>query len=259
MAIGARWEEKRAFLVALEGRASDALRVGRKPLVRDVLVLLGLAALYFIAGKLGLKLAYFHPSATAVWPPTGIALVAFLMLGYRIWPVIFLGALLVNVTTAGSLPVCLGIAAGNTLEGLLGSYLLNKFAGGESAFGTAKGILAFVLYAALISTAVSATFGTTSLVLGGFAPWANYRAIWLTWWMGDAVGNLLVAPLLVLWSSKPHLKWNRARLLEVVLLLGYLFVAGQIAFGSLLSSRTRGYPLEFLCVPALIWAAFRFR
>jgi diguanylate cyclase (GGDEF)-like protein len=260
MAIGARWEEKRAFLVALEGRASDAaLGVGRKPLVRDALVLLGLAAIYVIAGKLGLKLAYFHPSATAVWPPTGIALVAFLMLGYRIWPVIFLGALLVNVTTAGSLPVCLGIAAGNTLEGLLGSYLLNKFAGGESAFGTAKGILAFVLYAALISTSVSAAFGTTSLVLGGFAPWANYRPIWLTWWMGDAVGDLLVAPLLVLWSSKPHLKWNRARLLEVVLLLGFLFVAGQIIFGSLLSSRTKGYPLEFLCVPALIWAAFRFR
>jgi diguanylate cyclase (GGDEF)-like protein len=220
---------------------------------------LALATIYFIAGKLGLKLAYFHPSATTVWPPTGIALVAFLMLGYRVWPVIFLGALLVNLTTAGSLPVCLGIAAGNTLEGLLGSYLLNKFAGGESAFGTAKGVLAFVFYAALISTTVSATFGTTSLALGGVAPRGNYGPIWLTWWMGDAVGDLLVAPLLVLWSSKPKLKWNRVRLLEVVLLLGYLFVAGQITFGGLFSSWSKGYPLEFLCVPALIWAAFRFR
>src|SRR5215469_7230391 len=162
MAIGARWEEKRAFLVALEGRASDAaLGVGRKPLARDVLVLLGLAAIYFTAGKLGLKLAYFHPSATAVWPPTGIALVAFLMLGYRIWPVIFLGALLVNLSTAGSLPVCLGIAAGNTLEGLLGCYLLNRFAGGEDAFESAKGVLSFVFLAAFLSTTVSATFGAT--------------------------------------------------------------------------------------------------
>jgi diguanylate cyclase (GGDEF)-like protein len=260
MAIATRWEEKRAFLAALDRSRSDAaLAFGRERLARDLLVQLALAAVYFIVGKLGLKLAYFHPSATAVWPPTGIALVAFLMLGYRVWPGIFLGGLAVNLTTAGSLPVCLGIAAGNTLEGLLGGYLLSKFAGGESAFGTAKGVLAFVFYAALVSTTVSAALGTTSLALGGVAPWANYRSIWLTWWTGDAVGDLLVAPLLVLWSSKPQLKWNRVRFLEVVLLLGYLFVAGQITFGSLLSTKTKGYPLEFLCVPALIWAAFRFR
>src|SRR5262249_35730709 len=201
MAIATRWEEKREFLAALEGSAPDAtVGLGRRRLVRDVLVLLGLAAVYFIVGKLGLKLAYFHPSATAVWPPTGIALVAVLMLGYRIWPVNFLGALLVNLTTPRSLPVCLGIASGQTLPGLLGTNVLKKFAGGESAFGTRKGVLAFVLYAALISTTVSATFGATSLALGGLAPWANYRPIWLTWWMGDTVGDLLVVPLLVLWS-----------------------------------------------------------
>jgi diguanylate cyclase (GGDEF)-like protein len=224
-----------------------------------LLVLVVLAAIYFIVGKLGLKLAYFHPSATAVWPPTGIALVAFLMLGYRVWPGVFLGALLVNLTTAGTLPVCLGIAAGNTLEGLLGCYLLNRFAGGKHAFETAKGVLAFVLLAAMISTTVSATFGVTSLVLGGLARWVSYGPIWLTWWLGDAVGDLVVAPLLVLWSNKAQLKWSRVRLLEVVLLLAYLFVAGQATFGNLLPGRSKNYPLEFLCVPALIWAAFRFR
>jgi diguanylate cyclase (GGDEF)-like protein len=187
-----------------------------------------------------------------------MALVAFLMLGYRVWPGIFLGALLVNLTTAGSLPVCLGIAAGNTLEGLVGCYLLNRFAGGERAFETAKGVLSFVLLGALLSTTVSASIGTTSLSLGSLARWANYGPIWLTWWLGDAVGALLVAPLLVLWSTKPQLKWNRVRLLEVVLLLSYLFVAGQVTFGGLVP-KTKNYPLEFLCVPALIWAAFRFR
>src|SRR5262249_30895407 len=235
MAIGARWEEKRAFLVALEGRASDAaLGVGRKPLVRDALVLLGLAAIYVIAGKLGLQLAYVHPSATAVWPPTGIALVAFLMLGYRVWPGIFLGALLVNLTTAGSWPVCMGIAAGNTLEGVAGCYLLNRFAGGEDAFDSAKGILSFVFFGAILSTTVSATLGASSLALGGYAPWANYGGIWLTWWLGDGVGDLVVAPLLVLWSAKPLLKWNRVRVLEVVLLLIYLFVAGLVTFEGLI-------------------------
>lgn len=251
-----RREQKRAFLAAL---VSDRTNGSRSHFARNVLVILVLAAIYFVAGKLGLRLAYVHPSTTAVWPPTGITLVALLVLGYRVWPGIFLGALLVNLTTAGSLPVCLGIAAGNTLEGLLGCYLLNKFAGGESAFESPKGVFTFVFFGAMLSTTVSATFGATSLTLGGFANWASYGPIWLTWWLGDAVGDLVVAPLLVLWSAKPQLKWNRVRLLEVALLLGYLFLASQITFGRLNPSHGKDAPLEFLCVPALIWAAFRFR
>jgi diguanylate cyclase (GGDEF)-like protein len=256
-----RWEQKREFLATLASGTVTAGSNGRNRsrLAREALVMLALAAIYFIAGKLGLKLAYIHPSATAVWPSTGITLAAFLILGYRVWPGILLGALLVNLTSAGSLPVCLGIAAGNTLEGLIGCYLLNKFAGGESVFESAKGVFAFVLLGAMLSTTVSATFGVTSLVLGGFANWASYGPIWITWWMGDAVGNLVVAPLLILWSTKPQLKWNRVRLLEVALLLAYLFLAGQITFGGLYLSQSKNYPLEFLCIPALIWAAFRFR
>src|SRR6516162_3446937 len=105
MAIETRWEEKRAFVVGLARSASEATSTsnGQLRFARDALVLLVLAAVYFLAGKLGLKLAYFHPSATAVWPATGISLVAFLVMGYRVWPGIFLAALLVNLTTAGSL------------------------------------------------------------------------------------------------------------------------------------------------------------
>ena len=260
MATAPRWEQKRTFLAGLMERtetASAATAASR--LGRDALVMLALAAVYFLIGKLGLRLAYFHPSATAVWPATGFTLVAFLTLGYRVWPGIFAGALLVNLTTAGSLPVCLGIAAGNTLEGLFGAYLLTRFTGGEGAFESAKGVLKFVLFAAMLSTIVSATLGVSSLALGGYAQWANYGPIWLTWWLGDAVGDLLVAPLLVLWGNKPQLKWNRVRLLEVVLLLTYLFVTGLIAFEGVIPAKARNYPLEFVCVPALIWAAFRFR
>lgn len=260
MATVTRWEQKRAFLASLGDSVGAASATKGWPrLARHALLLLSVGVAYFIAGKLGLRLAAVHPSVTAVWPPSGISLAILLMLGRRAWPGIFLGALLVNLTTAGSLPVCLGIAAGNTFEALLGSYLLTKFAGGEKAFGSAKGVLSFVLLAAMISTTVSATLGAASLSLGGFARWSNFGPIWLTWWLGDAVGDLLMAPLLILWSAKPQLKWNRARLVEVVLLLAYLFVVGQITFGGLLQSKTRNYPLEFICVPALIWAAFRFR
>src|ERR671912_3058913 len=100
-------------------------------LLQRMLILCGLAVIYIIAGKLGLQLAVFHPSATPVWPPTAISLAACLLLGPWVWPAIFLGAFVVNVTTAGSMTTSLGIATGNTLEGLLGAFLINRYANGR--------------------------------------------------------------------------------------------------------------------------------
>src|SRR5438094_6741163 len=108
-------------------------------------VVLGLAAIYLLAGKLGLLLAFVHASASAVWPPTGIALAAFLLLGYRVWPGILLGAFLVNAATAGSIATSFGIAAGNTLEGIVGAWLVNRWAGGRDAFDRARDTLSFAL------------------------------------------------------------------------------------------------------------------
>src|SRR5213594_4940433 len=93
-----------------------------------------LAAVYLIAAKLGLKLALVHASATAVWPPTGIALAALLLFGSRMWPSIFIGAFVANVTTAGSVTTSLGIATGNTLEAVLGVYLVRRIASGRHPF-----------------------------------------------------------------------------------------------------------------------------
>jgi len=123
----------------------------RAPWGTTPVVILGLAALYFLAGKLGLLLAFVHASATAVWPPTGIALAAFLLLGYRVWPGIFLGAFLVNLTTAGSLATTLSIATGNTLEGLAGAYLVNRWAHGVHAFDRPPDVFKFAALAALAS------------------------------------------------------------------------------------------------------------
>ncbi|MFY9527774.1 MAG: MASE1 domain-containing protein [Candidatus Acidiferrales bacterium] len=122
-----------------------------------------LAAIYFIAAKLGLTLAFVHPSATAVWPTTGIALAALLILGYRAWPAILLGAFFVNLTTAGSVLTSLGVATGNTLEALVGAYLVNRYAGGREAFYSAQNTFKFSILAGLLSTTVAATFGVTSL------------------------------------------------------------------------------------------------
>src|SRR5260370_15374394 len=94
-------------------------------------LLIALAAAYFVAGKPGLRPAFLNASVTSVWAPTGIALAAFIFLGYDVWPAILFSAFLVNLTTAGTLWTSVGIAVGNTLEGLLGAYLVNRFARGR--------------------------------------------------------------------------------------------------------------------------------
>ena len=218
----------------------------------------GLAVTYFTAAKLGLTLAFVNPSATAVWPPTGIALAAFLMLGARVWPAIFAAAFVANLTTAGSVATSIGIAAGNTLEGLLGSYLVQRFAAGRQAFGRPRNAFRFAVLAGGVSTLVSATCGVTSLALGGFAAWADLGRIWLTWWLGDGAGALVVAPVALLWTENPHLQWTRKQLIEAAALLLSLVLVALMVFGGVSPDLNKNYPLEFLCIPILLWAAFRF-
>jgi diguanylate cyclase (GGDEF)-like protein len=225
---------------------------------RTFLEILLLTAIYFVAGKLGLRLAYVHASASAVWPCTGIALASFLMLGYRVWPAIFAGAFLVNATTAGSLATSFGVAAGNTLEGVVGCYLLTRFARGQNTFERAKDIFKFALLAGMISTMVSATMGATSLAVGGFADWSKYWAIWSTWWLGDGVGAVVVTPLLVLWWQNPRLNWSRKQILELVLLFSGLFSTAWVVFSGRFHAALKNYPFEYLCIPFLVWTAFRF-
>src|SRR5438876_11701830 len=105
-----------------------------KPHLKRLAGVLALAAIYFCAGKLGLLLAFFNASVSPVWPPTGIALAALLLWGYRLWPGIFLGAFLVNFTTAGTPVADLGIAAGNTVESLVGVWRVYRSAHGLKAF-----------------------------------------------------------------------------------------------------------------------------
>jgi integral membrane sensor domain MASE1 len=232
--------------------------VPRFGFLKNLATLTILTVVYFFAGKLGLRLAFANPSATAVWPPTGIAFAAFLIIGYWVWPAVLLAAFLTNLATAGSVVTSISIAVGNTLEGMLGAYLVNRFAGGPRFFDRTQDLFKFVFLAAMVSTMVSATCGVASLTLGGFAKWADYRAVWLTWWLGDAAGDLVVAPLLILWAVSARVAWNKGRLAEAAILLLCLFWIGQVVFGGLFPSEIKNYPLEFLCIPVLIWVAFRF-
>lgn len=226
--------------------------------LRRLGLLVALAAAYFAAGRLGLRLAVVNPSATAVWAPTGIALAALLLAGYEVWPAILVGAFLVNLTTSGSVASSVAVAAGNTLGGLLGAYLVNRFARGRRVGERARDVFTLAVLAGIVSTAVSATAGVLAISLDGLARWSDFGSIWLTWWLGDAVGVLVVAPALLFWALRPRVHWTRRQTLEAAALLVSIVVIGIAVFDGLFPWRGRHYPLEFLCVPLLLWAAFRF-
>jgi signal transduction histidine kinase len=213
-----------------------------------------LAVAYFVSGRYGLSLAFANPSASPVWPPTGLALAGVTLLGYRVWPGIFAGAFLVNLSTAGTVATSLGIALGNTLEALAGGWLLNRLGGGRHALEGVRSISIFVPLVALGSTTISATLGVTSLKLGGFVP--NYSATWLTWWLGDMVSDLIIAPVLLIWSTKRFPCLKPLRLLELSLALGLLILIAQLVFHGWF--KLRNYPLEYLAMPPLLWLTFRF-
>jgi len=216
-----------------------------------------LAVIYFIVGKFGLMLASLHASASPVWPCAGIALAAILLFGYRVWPAIFIGAFLVNVTTAGNVATSFAIAIGNTLEALAGAWLVNQLAGGKEFCDRPQGVFKFAV-AAAISTIISPAFGVTGLALAGFANWTNYGAIWLTWWLGDATGDLVFTPLVLLWTGASKRRWNKKEAAEVGTLLLLLVLLSSIVFGGWLEISSRNYPIAFICGPIVIWMAFRF-
>jgi PAS domain S-box-containing protein len=233
--------------------------VPRFPWIRDGIRAALLCAVYTAAGRLALRwFASIHASASPVWAPTGIALAALLLWGYRLWPGVFAGAFLVNLFTSGAVGSSLGIAAGNTLEALAGTWLIRTFAGGREAFERARNVSAFVLLAGVAAPAVSATIGVMFLTLDDPSVWGKLSAIWLTWWLGDSGGALLVAPVLLLWGSRPRLDWDRRKTAEAALLLAALLVAVALVFEVVIRHPMRNPPLAFILLPILLWAAFRF-
>jgi two-component system, NarL family, sensor histidine kinase FusK len=234
----------------------------RWPLVQATFplpLIAGLAVLYFIACKLGLQLAVIHPSATAIWPGTGIALAAVLLQGYRVWPGIFLGAFAVNLTTAGSILSSLGIATGNTLEAVVGAYLVARFANGRKVFDRAEDIFKFMFLACVLATNVSASIGVASLVLTGNSRGMQPEALWLTWWLGDMAGAILVTPCFLLWSSQQEARPSRQLVAMQGAAVISLLLVGAMVFGGSFPGNAEGYALRFICTPFVVWVAFELR
>jgi signal transduction histidine kinase/integral membrane sensor domain MASE1 len=224
------------------------------PLYR-VLTIAVIAIVYFAAAELGLSLAFIHANVSPVWPPTGLAVAAILLLGYRVWPGILIGAFAANVLTTIPIGSVLGIAAGNTLEALTAAFLLRSVRFNNS-FDRAKPVTWFVA-ALTLGTMVAATIGNISLCLGKAASWENFGSLWLTWWLGDLVGGLTLAPFLLTWATKSQQQILSQRWLEALALFALLFVTSMMIFGGWFPAPVQTYPLAHLAFPFLIWAAFR--
>jgi PAS domain S-box-containing protein len=213
----------------------------------------------FAAGQLGLKITVLHPPVSPIWPPIGVALAAIMILGYRLWPGVFLASLFVCISTSTPLPAAVIISIGNTLEVLSAAWLLNRFAGGISAFDTAKGVVKFVFLACMLSPAISASICIGVLVPTGFMHGPGSGAMWLTWWVGDSIGALLFAPFLILVFNNPDHRLETRELLELSVLLFGLIVTCLTIFGPLSQFfAQKDLLLPWMCMPFLIWTGFRF-
>jgi diguanylate cyclase (GGDEF)-like protein/PAS domain S-box-containing protein len=233
-------------------RASVAL-VTRLPYVVRVGLL---AAIYFVAAKLSLLLAIPPGYATAVWPPSGIAVVATLLLGRGILPGIWIGAALVNLTVESSPLAAALIASGNTLEALAGAALIRRYIGIPFRFERGEDVVRFAAFSAL-SAAVAASVALVPLAFKHLLSWPEIGWNWWTWWQGDASGIIIVVPLILSWCVPSAMTWSPRKALEGVCFAALLLIVAGAVFGRS-AQESAPYALTFAILPFFIWAAFRF-
>ena len=210
---------------------------GIKP-IRYLGLILLVAAAYAGSGRLGLLLAIPPGYATAVWPPSGIALAGMLVLGYRLWPGVWLGSFVVNfwlafdathAVSVHSAAVAAGLGVGATLQAASGAFLIHRFVGFPNPLNTETDVIRFFVLGGPVSCLVAPTVGNMTLLLGGVISWAQVPFSWWTWWVGDTIGVLVMAPLVLIWIAEPRQIWRR-RQSSVGLVLGLAFAAVVVFF-----------------------------
>ena len=223
---------------------------------RYVLQLAFVFALYFGAGKLGLAVPFTSSNVSPIWPAAGVAVAAVLIWGIQIAPAIAFAAFLVNFVTPVPTFASIAIGLGNASSAVIAGYLLKHFADFETSLPRLKDVLRLVVVAAVLATAVAASVGVTALTLVDAKAWTGYGSAWRIWWLGDAMGVLVVAPLLLTGRDLLHIRrgW---RVLEACLLSIAILVTSAAIFSPW--TTVRDDVLAFVVFPFIIWAALRFR
>jgi signal transduction histidine kinase len=213
-----------------------------------------LVTIYYLAGQVGLSMTSLHAPVSPVWPPTGVAVAALLILGRNLWPGIFVGAFLVNAVTAEPLWAAGMIAVGNTLEALACVGLLRALIGARHPLSRPSLIIGFVFGAAIPASAIAASLGVTALCWSGIAAWKDAASLWVTWWFGDATGCLVITPLILAWIRK--ISWPWQKFAELIFLVVFVVLLSKLAFGTLLEIPIPDF--GYLALPFLMLGAFRF-
>jgi PAS domain S-box-containing protein len=217
-----------------------------------------LTAFYFLGGLLGKHAAFLSGSITLVWPPSGIALAAVLLFGYRFWPGVALGAVLFSLLDGVPFGFfTLGTAIGNTVGAIVCAFLLRKFVNFENQMERTRDVTGFIGLACFLGTTVNATFNVVSLIYAGTMTWDHLGSKVLEWWVPNALAGLVVAPFIIAWATPSRLQWRPKLIIEAII-CGTGLVAGTlISFNSWFVYGIQNYPLAYLPFPFLVWGALR--
>jgi len=234
--------------------------------VRTALLNSAVAGVYFAVARVSLMLAFEGTSASPVWPPAGIALSAMLLMGYRAWPGVLVGAVVANVTvlqlnTSAGLPAVavasLGVAIGNTCAAVVGRWLITRVTAlpGNPLDGV-RSAFTFMVVCGLASL-VSALVGTLMLTATGIVRPELMAQIVSILWLGDVMGVLIVTPAFLAWTHRPVRDWLEERRVGALSALVALALLSWALFGDWLPARLTAH-LPYLIVPFLFWTVFRY-
>src|SRR5687767_13217014 len=212
---------------------------------------------YVAAARMGFLVAFAAEQITTVWAPTGIALATLLHWGRRLWPAIWLAAFAANATTEAPLWTAAMIATGNTLEAVVAASLLSRARGFDPALRRLADTVRFIVVGGVLATIISATIGVTTLCVAGVQPWARFSGLWSAWWLGDALGALVVAPVLLTIARGARHRSLQDWLAPVLLIVTAVAVT-EVVFGQLLGPILGRGPLHYVSFPFVVMAAVRF-
>ena len=215
-------------------------------------------ALYFTAGRLGLSAPFTSGNVSPVWPASGLALALVILWGHRTWPGLAAAAFFVNFLSPLPAVTCAAMATGNTLSALVGAFLIRRFVGGQLSLQKMQHVIVLLVLGAAVPPIVAASIGSTALLVTHIPAWSGFTSAWRIWWLGDAMGVLIVTPLFFAGWRALRIA-NLARAIELIVLIFGLLATCIAIFGGRLGLRVQDDVLAFLAFPFVIWAAIRFR
>lgn len=217
-----------------------------------------IAFLYALTAKLSFSLAAPNTVVSPIWPPAGIALSAVLILGDVALFGIFIGCFianahmfLINGISAVSLVLMLIPATGAAIQAYVSKIVLMKFSGSYNIFENTHSVLIFIFVAAFGSCLINASLSIPFLLLTGRMPLNHAPYQWLTWWIADAVGVVVVTSLIIAWNKNWRPKLSGKNLARLIIIWSLILITGYVATHSKVE-------IAYVFIPFAIWAAFQF-